>query len=325
MKLLVLGGTVFLGRHVVNIALERGHDVTLFNRGKSNADLFPNLETLVGDRDGGLKALEGRQWDAVVDPSGYIPRLVADSARLLSDVVEHYAFVSSISVYDEFSKAGLTEDGSVGKLEDTAVEEVSGETYGPLKALCEEAASAAMPGRVLNVRAGLIVGPHDPTDRFTYWPVRVDQGGSILAPPSPDAPVQFIDARDLAAWILDMAERRKGGTYNVTGPAERLTMGEFLNNCIAATNSDALLQWTSGDALARHEVSPWVDLPLWLPEEMYGMADVSIANALKDGLTFRPSVDTIRDTLAWAKARPDSYEWKAGLRSERESRVLAEV
>ena len=302
MKLLILGGTVFLGRHIVNEALDRGHQVTLFNRGKSNAALFPNVETLIGDRDGNLTSIEehlrqGHTWDAVIDPSGYVPRVVGDSARLLADTVEHYTFISSISVYDDFSQPDISEESSLGTLEDKTVEEVSGETYGPLKALCEEAAEAAMPGRVLNIRPGLIVGPDDPTDRFTYWPVRVDQGGDVLAPPQPDAPVQVIDVRDLAQWTLNMAEQRKVGIFNATGPAQRLRFDEFLNQCRAAVGSNAEFHWTAADTLATHEVGPWMDLPLWLPEEMGGMTSADISNALAQGLSFRPLVETVVDTL----------------------------
>lgn len=325
MKLLVLGGTVFLGRHIVNEALARGHEVTLFNRGKSNADLFPELETLIGDRDGGLDILKGRTWDAAIDPSGYVPRVVSDSACLLADAIDHYTFVSSISVYDDFTQPGLNEDSSVGTLEDTSVEEVTGETYGPLKALCEEAAEAAMPGRVFTVRPGLIVGPDDPTDRFTYWPVRIARGGKVIAPPDPDSLVQIIDVRDLALWIIKMVEQKKTGIYNATGPEKPLTMGKFLEESIATTKSDAQLHWTSAEDLAKHEVAPWMGLPLWVPEEMAGMLSTDITKAVADGLAFRPVADTIRDTLAWANSRPDSHEWRAGLSQEQEAKVLADV
>jgi 2'-hydroxyisoflavone reductase len=233
MKLLILGGTVFLGRHLTEAALAAGHDVTLFNRGQHNANLYPDLEKLRGDRDGGLDVLKGRTWDAVVDTCGYIPRLVRDSASLLSDAVDHYTFISTLSVYRDFRVRGLREEAPVGTLDDETVEEEvtagSRGTYGPLKALCEQAAEAAMPGRVLCARPGLMVGPYDPTDRFTYWPVRVARGGQVLVPPTPQAPVQFIDARDLATWVMRMAEHNKTGVYNATGPAERLTFEGIVN------------------------------------------------------------------------------------------------
>ncbi len=209
MKLLVLGGTVFLGRHLVEAATARGHSVTLFNRGQHNPELYPEVEKLRGDRDSDLSALQGRRWDAVIDTCGYLPRAVRASAELLADAVDHYTFISSISVYADFHTPAMDESAPVGTLADETVEEVTGETYGPLKALCEQAAERALPGRVLNIRPGLIVGPHDPTDRFTYWPVRVARGGEVLAPGRPHVPVQVIDGRDLAEWTVRMVEARQ--------------------------------------------------------------------------------------------------------------------
>ena len=326
MNLLVLGGTVFLGRHLVDAALSRHHHVTLFNRGQHNADLYPDLEKLHGDRDGGLGVLKGRNWDAVVDTCGYVPRLVGDSARLLADAVEHYTLISSLSVYDDLSMTRLTESAAVKTLEDETIEEVtpgSRGTYGPLKALCEQAADAVMPGRVLHVRAGLIVGPYDRTDRFTYWVVRVVVGGAILAPPNPGAQVQFIDARDLSQWIIDMAEQKKAGIYNTTGPADTLTFQQFLIACQQTLGSEAEFHWASPDVLAAHEVTPWNNLPLWTPDTARGLLEVEISNAIADGLAFRPLSETIRDTLAWAQKRPRDYAWQAGLSMEREAAVLA--
>ncbi|MFZ0544031.1 MAG: NAD-dependent epimerase/dehydratase family protein, partial [Candidatus Promineifilaceae bacterium] len=241
MKLLILGGTVFLGRHIVDVALQRGHEVTLFNRGQHNADLYPDVEKLRGNRDGDLAALKGRTWDAVVDTCGYFPRIVRDSAELLADAVEHYTFISSISVYADNVRPGIDENYPVAQLEDESVEEVTGGTYGGLKALCEQAAESAMPGRVLNVRSGLIVGPNDPTDRFTYWVCRVAQGGEVLAPVEPEVAVQVIDVRDQAQWILDMAEARQAGVYNVTGPDYTLTFGELFRTTQQVSSSDAAL------------------------------------------------------------------------------------
>ena len=330
MNVLILGGTIFLGRHLVDAALTLGHQVTLFNRGQHNPHLYPNaqypyIEQLRGDRDGGLDALKGRTWDAVVDTCGYVPRLVGASADLLADAVDHYTFISTLSVYHNFKVAGIREEAAVGTLEDETVEAVTAGasgTYGPLKALCEQAAEAAMPGRVLNVRAGLLVGPHDPTDRFTYWPVRVARGGDILAPPTPDAQVQFIDARDLAGWVIRMAEQKNAGIYNVTGPATRLTFEPFLAACKAAIGSDATFTWASERFLAEHGVRPWMHLPLWLPEEMRGMLQVDTAKATGVGLTFRALTETIADTLAWAGMRPDAHAWQAGLKPECEAALL---
>ena len=231
MNLLILGGTIFLGRYLVEAALARGHQVTLFNRGQHNSELYPDVEKLRGDRDGGLDVLRGRRWDAVVDTSGYVPRVVRASAELLADAVEHYTFISSISVYPHFRSVGLDESAPVGTLDDPTVEEITGESYGPLKALCEQAVEQALPGRTLVIRPGLIVGPHDYSDRFTYWVRRVAQGGELLAPAHPDWHTQIIDVRDLAEWTLRMVERRQTGVYNATGPEYDLTFGQLLETC----------------------------------------------------------------------------------------------
>ena len=237
LKVLILGGTAFLGPEIVEAARAHGHVLTLFNRGKTNPGLFPDIEKLRGDRNGDLKALEGRSWDAVIDTSGYVPRHVRDSARLLSKAVGHYVFISTVSVYADFKAEGMDESAPVGTLPDPTVEQVTGETYGPLKALCEKAAEEAMPGHVANVRPGLIVGPGDPTDRFSYWPVRVAKGGDVLAPGNPDTAVQFIDVRDLAAWSVKLVEDGHAGVYNAVGPKARLTMQELLHGGAGADNA----------------------------------------------------------------------------------------
>lgn len=324
MKLLVLGGTVFLGRHIVESALSRGHEVTIFNRGQHNPDLFPQVEKLIGDRDGDLTALKGRRWDAVVDTSGYVPRVVRDSAELLMDAVDHYTFISSISVYRDFSSEDVDESVPVQRLVDEKVEEVTGETYGALKALCEEAVEHVMPDRTLVIRPGLIVGPHDPTDRFTYWPYRIAQGGDILAPGNPDAPVQFIDVRDLAEWAVSMVELRKTGVFNATGPEFRLSMKKFLEACQSVSDQESFLTWVSEKFLAEKEVGYWIELPLWIPssEGMPGHSTVNCRKAVAENLTFRPLEETIQDTLDWARARPESYQWQAGLDRKREQELL---
>lgn len=221
MKILVLGGTRFLGRHIVEAALAGGHDITLFNRGQNNPDLFPEVEKLRGNRDGDLSALQGRQWDAVIDTCGFVPRIVQASAALLADSVRHYTFISSISVYADFSKPAMNENAPVGTMQDESIEEITAETYGPLKALCERTAEKAMPGRVLHIRPGYIVGPFDPTDRFTYWPRRVATGGEMLAPGRPDSQIQFVDVRDLANWIIRMVETNRTGVFNATRCRDR--------------------------------------------------------------------------------------------------------
>jgi 2'-hydroxyisoflavone reductase len=326
MKLLVLGGTVFLGRHLVAAALARGHDVTIFTRGQHDADVPAGLERLRGDRDGDLRVLEGRRWDAAIDTSGFVPRIVRASAELLAGAVGHYTFISSISAYRDFATPGMDETSPVATLADEAAEEVNGDTYGPLKALCERAAEAAMPGRTLVIRPGLIVGPHDPTDRFTYWPHRVARGGEVLAPGRPERAVQLIDARDLAEWAVRMAEARRTGTYHATGPAEPLPMGRLLAACRSASGSDAAFTWVSDEFLLQHDADPWMELPLWIPEtdaSFAGFLAVDCRRALAAGLTFRPLAETVRDTLAWDATRPDDHEWKAGMKPEREADLLA--
>ena len=325
MKLLILGGTVFLGRHLVEAALARGHEVTLFNRGQHNPELFPEVEKLRGDRNGDLAALVGRRWDAVIDTSGYVPRVVRASAELLAEAVEHYTFISTISVYSDFNHPTMDESAPVGRLDDPSVEQVTGETYGPLKVLCEEAAEAALPGRVLNIRPGLIVGPHDPSDRFTYWPVRVARGGDVLAPARPDRQVQIIDARDLAEWNIRMTESRRTGVFNATGPDYRLTMGAVLDACKTVSGSDARFVWVDGQFLLDAGVRPWIELPLWIPQredESGSLLAVNCDRAFAAGLTFRPVAATTRDTLEWAATRPPDYEWRAGLPADREQEVL---
>jgi 2'-hydroxyisoflavone reductase len=322
MKLLILGGTRFLGRGLVDAALAANHEVTLFNRGQSNPDLYPDIEQLRGDRDGGLAALHGRQWDAVIDTCGYVPRLVRDSAELLAVAVEHYTFISTLSVYAESALIGMNEGAPLGTLADETVEAVTGDTYGPLKVLCEKAATAAMNGRALLVRAGLIVGPHDPTDRFSYWPYRVAQGGEALAPGQPDAPVQLIDVRDLAEWTIRATEARLSGPYNVTGPDDILTMGQTLETCRYVAGSDTTFTWVSDSFLLAHEVAPYTEMPLWVPESYAGFNTVDCRKAIAARLTFRPLGDTVRDTLAWLRTRPRDWQWRGGLSPEREAELL---
>jgi 2'-hydroxyisoflavone reductase len=321
-RILILGGTLFVGRHVVEAALARDYEVTLFNRGQTNPDLFPEVETLRGDRDGDLDALRGRTWDAVVDPSARIPRWVRATAELLADAVEHYTFISSGSVYADTSRPGYDERARVHTLADETVEEITDpETYGALKVLCEQAAEEALPGRVLSVRAGLIVGPYDPTGRFTYWVHRLARGGDVLAPEPREQPVQLIHARDLADWILDMAAQRAAGVFNATGPAQPLTLESVLEACVEVTDADARLVWVDEDFLLDRGVEPWSDLPLWLapgrnPNEA-GFLAMDVSRAVAAGLRFRPLQETIVATLAGAEPTTD-----AGLPLARESELL---
>lgn len=327
LRILILGGTGFIGPHEVKYAIARGHKVTLFNRGKRNPKLFPEVEKLEGDRNGKLDALKGREWDVVIDNPALIPRWVRDAAAVLKDSVKQYIFISTISVYADNSKPNMDETAAVATIADPTIEQVTGETYGALKALCEKEAEKAFPGRATVIRPGLIVGPGDFSDRFSYWPVRIDRGGEILAPGSPDDPVQFIDARDLSEWIIRMAEQGDIGTYNATGPRSHLTIAEMLYGIKATTTSDAKFTWVDADFLEKEKVRPWADMPVWIPPrgEFTGFARINIARALAKGLSFRPLADTARDTLEWYKSRPaeEQAKLRAGLAAQRETEVLA--
>ncbi|CAN5234610.1 SDR family oxidoreductase [soil metagenome] len=322
MDVLILGGTGFLGRHLVEAALGEGHRVTLFNRGFTEPGLFPEVEKIGGDREVDLSALRGRSWDAVIDTCGYVPRVVRASAGLLAGAVDHYTFVSSISVYSDDIAPGADEEAPVRELQDPMVEEVTGETYGGLKALCELAAEQEMTGRVLNVRPGLISGPHDPTDRFTYWPRRIAAGGEVLAPDHKERRVQYIDVRDLAAWIVKMSEETRTGTYNATGPDYELQMGRLLEECKALGGAGADIVWVSEDFLVEKGVEPFTELPLWVPREYAAMLAIDCSRAIETGLTFRPLAETIEDVLDWDRARAADREPAAGLRPEREQELL---
>jgi 2'-hydroxyisoflavone reductase len=323
MKVLILGGTLFLGRHLVEVALAGGYEVTLFNRGQTNPDLFPEVEELRGDREtGDLSTLGGRSWDAVVDTSARIPRWVREFAEAVGDRVGHYTSVSSISVYADTSEPGTAETAPVHVLADETVEEISNaETYGALKALCERTAEALMPGRVLAVRPGLIIGAHDDSGRFAYWVHRIARGGDVLAPEPREQPVQLIDARDLAGWILSMAERRKAGVFNATGPARPLTMAEMLQEIVSETGSHARLAWVDERLLVDAGVEAWSDLPLWLAPNVdpahAGFLSIDTSKALAAGLAFRPLADSIRDTLERAQTNRE-----AGLDPTREQELL---
>jgi 2'-hydroxyisoflavone reductase len=327
MRILVIGGTRFLGRYIVESALAHAHEVTLFNRGKTNPSLFPQVEKIIGDRETDVEKLNGHFWEAVIDTSGYFPRIVRLSADVLKDNVTRYVFISSVSVYGNFNKVGITEADSVAKIQNEAIEEVNGETYGPLKALCEQTVRDIFGlERALIIRPGLIVGPHDPTDRFTYWPARIARGGDVLAPEKPDAPIQIIDVRDLADFILKLIENNVFGTYNVTGPDYDLTIGKLLEVSKQVSGINASFRWASVDFLNQSKVKPWSDMPTWIPEAQgAGFARVDISKALGAGLTFRPLEETVRDTLEWAKTRPVDHAWRAGLTPEREQELLASL
>lgn len=321
MKILVIGGTRFVGRHFVDAALAKGHEVTLFNRGQSNADLFPSVEHLQGDRSGDLSVFDGRKWDAVVDTCGYVPRIVRLSAEKLADKVERYLFVSTISVYDDIMERGADENARLQTLPDPTVEEVTNESYGGLKVLCERVVEEIYGERALNVRPGMIVGPYDPTDRYTYWDVRAAQGGEILVPGAAGRPVQMIDARDLGAFMLHLLEQGTSGTFNATGPEQPLQWGDWMRTCSEAAGTQPTHTWVSDEFLQQHEVNGG-ELPFWVPALYENHFAVSVERAVNAGLTFRPAVETARDTLAW-KGTPAISELRAGLKPEREAELLA--
>ena len=332
MRILILGGTGFTGPYQVQYALSRGHKVTTFNRGKTHPGELPNeVEQLIGDRNGKLEALKDRQWDVVIDNPTSLPAWVRDAAQILKGNVEGYVFISTISVYGDV-KTGPDENAPTEKYEGAdpyketleAMKASGYKTYGPLKALSEREAEKWFPGKTLIIRPGLIVGPRDETDRFTYWPVRIERAREVLAPGSPNDPVQFIDARDLAEWTIRMAENRETGIYNATGPAKALGIGEMLGGIKAALKSNATFTWVTEDFLARQKVEPWSDMPVWTGKES-GLARAKIDRALSKGLTFRPLAETARDTLTWFKSLSQDRQshLKAGLPPEREAEVLA--
>jgi 2'-hydroxyisoflavone reductase len=322
-RILVIGGTRFLGRAFVEAALARHHDLTLFNRGLSGPDLFPEAEHNRRDRDGGLDALGDGAYDAVLDTCGYVPRVVRASAQASADRVGRYAFVSTLSVYADERTVGQDESAPIAVTPDPSVEEITDDTYGPLKALCEAEVERSVPGRALIVRPGLIVGPNDPTDRFTYWPVRVAAGGDVLAPYGPGYRTQFIDVRDLAGWILTMLEDGATGVFNATGRAEPLPLGTLLDTCRDVSGSDARFVYVDEGFLLEEGIEPWSELPLWIPgEEGVGSHAFDSSKAVANGLTFRPVEATAADTLAWARTRPTADPIRAGMYPEREAALL---
>lgn len=337
LKILILGGTGFTGPYQVKYALARGHTVTVFNRGKTHPGELPaSVEQLIGDRNGQLDALKNRKWDVVIDNPTMLPKWVHDAAEILKGNVDRYIFISTISVYADGLKPGSDESAPLAKYDGKDAMKETRDTviaskfalYGPLKALSEKEVEKWFPGKSLIIRPGLIVGPGDETDRFTYWPVRIDRGGEVLAPGNQTDPVQFIDARDLAEWTIRMAEESATGIYNATGPATRLTIKGMVEGIKTALESNATFTWAAADFLEKEKVAPWSDMPVWVPPaEEGGMSDLSIKLALEHGLTFRPLAETARDTLAWFKSLPKERQEKlhAGLTKEREAEVLADL
>ncbi len=324
LRILVLGGTDFLGPKIVESALARGHKVTLFNRGRTNPSLFPEVEKLKGDRrKGDYESLKGdRSWDVIVDTSAYFPRQVKEIADLLAKRATHYVFISTISVYPDADGADTDETTPVGKIADEAVEKITGETYGPLKALCEQAAEKAWPGKTTNIRPGLIVGDGDNTDRFSYWPVRVAEGGEVLAPIGPDETLQWVDVKDLGLWTVKTAEEKIFGVFNAVGPTVKL--GDLLQACKKASGSDATFTYVSREFLEKEKVAPWADLPVWIPrgEGKERNAVCSGAKAAFLGLGFRSPEESAKDALAYEKTRPKEKRRGGGLSREREKALL---
>jgi len=336
MRLLVLGGTRFLGRHLVDQAVARGDDVTVFTRGKQPNHWHGRVTALVGNRDQavspGLRALEAGTWDAVVDTTGYVPRIVRQSAELLAPRVGRYLFVSSISVFTDASRPGLTEKDPVGALDDPDTEEI-GKYYGPLKAACERVVSEVYGYRALSVRPGLIVGPHDPTDRFGYWVARFvhpallgDRPPEAVVPNPPSRAIQLIDARDLAAFMLELLDKGLEGTHNATSPAGQWTMESVIDAIRQVAGAGAPTpRWVDEAVLADQKVEPWTGLPLWIPlsfAEEAGFMQINCTKAERAGLRTRPLQETVRDTAAWLAQRDNAGAWKDVLAADREREVL---
>lgn len=339
MKILIIGGTKFLGRHLIAAMQARNHEVTLFNRGKFSAEEFKNVEQIHGDRNSDLGKLIGKTFDAVIDTCGYLPQTVKASAEFLADKVKQYVFISSASVYADTSKPNYDERAETGKLTDEQKEKfeninlnqelngvVLGESYGALKKLCEEVAENAMPNRVLNVRAGMIVGAFDWTDRFTYWVMRVAKGGEILAPGTPENFVQLIDARDLSEWIIEMIETGENGIFNVTSEPFDLTFGKMLDEIKTAIDSNVKFIWADEKFLEENNVVPWSEMPFYLPESddtARNFLTMNIDKALAKGLKFRLLKETVLDVLNWRKNQ--DFEMKTGISAERECELLGKL
>jgi len=328
LRILILGGTGFIGPFQVRYALERGHTVTLFNRGRTNADLFPDVETLIGDRNGQLDALKGRTWDVVIDNSRSNPDWVRMSAELLKDSVDRYFYVSSRSAYADTSRVPMTADAPSFTYETAGVpRDAERLPYGLAKALSEREAQRIFVGRTNVVRPGLIIGPGDETDRFTYWPVRINRGGEVLAPGDPTDPIQIIDVRDLTEWMIRMAETGHTGVFNGVGPATPRPLAELLYGIRAVTTAETTFTWVNYDFLTEIGIRPYADMPVWMPptEGRQGFARFDLTPEVEAGLTFRPLAVTARDTLEYHFSRPveRQEQFRAGITAEREAEVLA--
>ncbi|NQX58538.1 NAD-dependent epimerase/dehydratase family protein [Paenibacillus qinlingensis] len=319
MNILILGGTKFLGRAMTEAALTNGHEVTLFHRGLHDAAAFPHVQHILGDRNTDLAKLQGREWDAVVDTSGYEPESVMAASEILKKHAKHYTFISTISAYADLKQVQLDETAAVLSLEEAAD---PGQRYGALKAQCEQVVQAAFPSGALILRPGLIVGPYDASDRFTYWPARFQRGGDVLVPLPKERKLQFIDVRDLAAWTIGLIEQGVTGTIHASG--SDYSMEEVVEACRSNDNAiETTLTWVPEEFLIEQEVGPWMELPLWLPSDnLIGMLQLNNAKAFNSGLTTRALVDTVKDTRAWDQSRGAEIVRLAGLKPEREKQLL---
>lgn len=323
MDILIIGGTIFLGRALVEAAVAQGHKVTLFNRGRSNPAAFPEIETIIGDRETDLDLLRGRRWDAVIDTCGYLPRLVDISAEALKGAVGHYSFISTLSVYPLQGASKRDEEAELLPYDDGMPEEASNASYGPLKIGCERAVQRAYPESALIIRAGLIAGPHDPTNRFTYWVTRTANGGDAIAPPV-EQPLQFVDVRDVAEFTLRQTESMTNEIYNVTGPARRLAFGEFLAEAKDALDSNVRFRHVSDAFLQEQQVGEFMELPLWVNQELAeSFMTFDCAKALRAGLRFRHLKTTVIDTYEWSKSTPEDMTKPADLSPGKEQELLA--
>jgi 2'-hydroxyisoflavone reductase len=332
LRVLILGGTGFIGPHFVDVLNEGGHKISLFNRGKRDPAVRKGVEQLLGDRDGEVDALKGRDWDVVIDNSGYKPSQVRLTAEMLEEHTGHYIFISSIAVYSNFAKAGIDEDYELAALKNPTDETVTGETYGGLKVLCEKIVESVYADRGTIIRPTYIAGPGDHTDRFTYWPWRVSRGGEMLAPGTPADPFQYIDVRDLADFMRVCVEKNVTGKYNLCGPQGAVTMGSLLEESKRITKANTTFVWASPEFLTALELigekAKGNFIPIWEPPvgDQAGLLLVSPARARKKGLKFRSLETTIRDTLEWQKTRPaDKQVLKAGLTMEKETELLAKL
>jgi 2'-hydroxyisoflavone reductase len=327
MKILLIGGTGFVGRHICTELLKNGHKVTLFNRGRTEKELFPECERIVGDRDISHEALMGHTWDAAIDTNGRMPSVVKEAARLLRKQVGHYSFISSISAYEALQPNSLdhpktiNETSKLATITSSEIDDTSMRTYGKRKARCEADILEVWHDKALISRPGLIVGPWDTTDRFTYWPVRIHEGGDIICPGTGDDEVRFIDVRDLAMWHVKMIEEGKHGTFNLTGPAKKLTIKELVKTGVRLINPSSKIIWASQAFLQKHSVSAWSDMPVWAP----AMTTIDSSKAVASGLKFRPLADTIVDTFKWAESQDMKRPLKAGLTKQREDNLIKSI